>query len=334
MTASADSSILVRETYRFAKLCLAVATAVLLGCESGSGGPTDPTPDPISGPGDFSRTILSGGLERSYELHVPPGWTADGNLPLLLAFHGALSGPAQLRDVSRLDDVADQSGIVVAYPAAALGDWNTGCLMCGSDAVVEEIDDLGFVSDLVNQLAADAGIDRRRVYVIGISNGALFVHYLACAAQDVVTAAASVAATLIAPEHVPVCGGGRAVPIVFFHGSDDTFFPPEGGLAGNNVVNVRLLSIEESVESWVERDGCEVTPEITPLPDTQADETTVVREVYENCDGDAAVVYYAVEGGGHTWPGSPVPSGGALGRTSRDVSASALVVDFFLDHAS
>lgn len=332
MTASADSSTVPRVTGRFARLPAALAIAILLGCESGSAGPADPTPDPISGPGDFSRSILSRGLERSYELHVPPGWTAAGNLPLLLAFHGALSGPAQLRDVSRLNDAADQSGIVVAYPAAALGDWNTGCLQCGSDAVVEEVDDLGFVSDLVDRLAADAGIDRRRVYAIGISNGALFVHHLACSARDVVAAVASVAATMIAPEHVPACGGGRAVPIMFFHGSDDTFFPPEGGLAGNNVVHVRLLSIGESVESWAERDGCEGAPEITPLPDTQEDETTVVRELHAHCDGDTAVVYYAIEGGGHTWPGSPVPSGGALGRTSRDVSASALVVDFFLDH--
>jgi polyhydroxybutyrate depolymerase len=253
-------------------------------------------------------------------------------MPLVLAFHGALSSPAHLRTVSRLDHVADQSGVVVAYPAAALGDWNTECLQCGSDAVLEEIDDLGFVSDLVDQLVADVGIDRRRVYVMGISNGALFVHYLACAAQDLVAAAASVAATLIAPEYVPACDGG-VIPFAFFHGSDDTFFPPEGGFAGNNVVNVRLLSIEQSVASWADRDGCDGGPQVTALPDAEDDGTTVIRELHADCDGDAAVVYYAIEGGGHTWPGSPVPSGAAVGRTSRDVSASALAVDFFLAHA-
>jgi polyhydroxybutyrate depolymerase len=332
MPASADSSAAGRETRRFSELSFVLATALLLGCDSGSGGPTAPTPDPIPGPGDFTRTIHSGGLERSYVLHVPPGWTADSELPLVLAFHGAQSNPVNLRDVSGLDAIADQSGVVVAYPAAALGDWNTECLQCGSDAVVEEIDDLGFVSDLVGQLAADAGIDRRRVYVIGISNGALFVHYLACAAQGVVAAAASVAATLIAPEYVPACGGD-SVPIVFFHGSDDTFFPPEGGFVGNNVVNVRLLSIEESVESWTARDCCDGTPQVTALPDVEDDGTTVVREIHGGCEQGAAVVYYAIEGGGHTWPGSSVPSGGLLGRTSRDVSASPVAVDFFLDHS-
>ena len=330
MTASADSSAAVPHTRQFAALPFLLASALLLGCESGSGGLTEPTPDPVPGPGDFSRTIQSGGLERSYELHVPPGWTTDADLPLVLAFHGVLSSPAQLREVSGLDDVADESGFVVAYPAAALGDWNTECLQCGSDAVVEEIDDLGFVSDLVDRLAADAGIDRRRVYVIGISNGALFVHYLACEAQEIVAAAASVAATLIASEYVPPCSGGE-LPIVFFHGSDDTFFPPEGGFAGNNVVNVRLLSIEESVASWAERNECEGAPAITALPDAEDDGTTVVHELHANCDGGAAVAYYAIEGGGHTWPGSLVPSSGLVGRTSRDVSASESAVDFFLD---
>ncbi|HJU86656.1 MAG TPA: PHB depolymerase family esterase [Gemmatimonadota bacterium] len=332
MTTIADSSAVVREPCRFAGLLLVLATALVPGCDSGSGGPVAPTPDPIPGPGDFTRTIFSGGLQRSYLLHVPSGWTADSKLPLVLAFHGVQSDPVHLRNVSGLDDVADRSGVVIAYPAAALGDWNTGCLQCGSNAVVEEIDDLGFVSDLVEQLAADAGIDRRRVYVIGISNGALFVHRLACAAQGIVAAAASVAATLIAPEYVPACGGGT-LPMLFFHGSDDTFFPPEGRFAGNTVLSVRLLSIGESVDSWADRDGCEGTPRITALPDAEEDGTTVVRTAHADCEAGAVVVYYAVAGGGHTWPGSRVPSGAPLGRTSRDVSASAVAVDFFLDHS-
>ena len=44
-------------------------------------------------------------------------------MPLVLAFHGLQSNPANLRSVSGLDDVADEAGVVVAYPAAALGDW-------------------------------------------------------------------------------------------------------------------------------------------------------------------------------------------------------------------
>jgi polyhydroxybutyrate depolymerase len=314
-----------------AKRGAALLAVLSIACGSGSA-PLGPDPSPVPGPGDYSRTIVSGGLTRSYDLHVPPVWSPGAELPLVLAFHGVQSSPAQLRAASALDPAADELGIMVAYPAAARGDWNTECLECGSDAVLDEIDDLGFVLDLIDQLEADVGIDTRRVYVIGISNGALFVHYLACAAQRSVTAAASVAATLIAPMHIPSCDAARPVPIAFFLGSDDTFFPPEGRLAGNEIVHVRLLSIEESVETWVERDRCSGASESEALPDVHDDGTRVRRERYADCASGAEVVYYAIEGGGHTWPGSPLQSGGLVGRTSREISASGIALRFFLDH--
>lgn len=306
--------------------------ALLTACGS-STEPAGPEPNPVPGPGDYTRAIATDGLTRSYVLHVPPAWSLDAELPLVLAFHGAQSSPAQLRAASALDAAADELGAVVAYPAAALGDWNTECLECGSDAVLEEIDDLGFVRDLIDRLEADLGIDRRRVYVIGISNGALFVHYLACAAQGSVAAAASVAATLIAPVHVPSCDGMRPVPIAFFLGSEDSFFPPAGRLAGNEIVHVRLLSIEETVATWVERDGCSGAVASEELPDVHDDGTAVRRDRYSDCPAGVEVVYYAIDGGGHTWPGSPLPSGGLIGRTSREISASDIALRFFLDHA-
>jgi polyhydroxybutyrate depolymerase len=313
------------------RLALSALALAALSCQDGPG-PAGPDSDPVPGPGLYSRTILSGDLERSYLLHVPMGWSAGTDLPLVLAFHGVGSDPANLRTVAGLGAVADELGFLVAYPAAATGDWNTECLECGSNAVVDEIDDLGLVSDLVDRIDADVGVDRRRVYAVGISNGALFVHYLACAAQGTITAVASVAATLLAPEDVPACGDERPVPIVFFLGSDDTFFPPAGKLAGNDVVHVRLLSIAESVATWAARDGCDTGPEITELPDLEDDGTTVRRERHSGCDGGAEVVYYAIRGGGHTWPGSGVASGGIVGRTSREISASETAGRFFLEH--
>lgn len=314
------------------RLAIYAFALAALGCQGGGDGPVGPDPDPVPGPGLYGRAILSGGLQRSYLLHVPAGWSAGADLPLVLAFHGAGSDPTNLRTVSGLGAVADELDFLVAYPEAATGDWNTECLECGSDAVVDEIDDLGLVSDLVDRIDADIGVDRRRVYAVGISNGALFVHYLACAAQGTITAVASVAATLLAPEHVPACEDVRPVPIAFFLGSDDTFFPPEGKLAGNDIVHVRLLSIAESVAAWTARDGCDDPPAVTELPDLEDDGTTVRRERYSGCDGGAEVVYYAIEGGGHTWPGSGVASGGLLGRTSHEISASDIAARFFLEH--
>ena len=72
-------------------------------------------------------------------LHVPARWTPGARLPLVLAFHGAASDPQNLRAVSGLDAVADERDVLVAYPEAAVGDWNTQCLECGSNAVVDDV---------------------------------------------------------------------------------------------------------------------------------------------------------------------------------------------------
>ena len=306
---------------------------LLAACSGGGPGPTALTPDPVPGPGDYARSLSSGELDRSYGLHVPAGWTPGSESPLVLAFHGIQSGPANLRTVSGLDAVADDHGVVVAYPAAARGDWNTECLDCGSDAVVDQIDDVGFVADLIDRIDAAVGVARRRVYAIGISNGALFVHHLACASRSHFAGVASVAATLLAQEYVPACGGGRGLPFAFFLGSNDTFFPPEGRLAGNDLIHVRLLSIEESVATWAGRNGCAGAPAVTELPDLEDDGTTVSRHRHAACADGAEVVYYSIQGGGHTWPGSPTAGGGAVGRVSREISASETAVRFFLDHA-
>ena len=151
---------------RLAIYALALAA---LGCQGGGDGPVGPDPDPVPAPGLYSRAILSGGLQRSYLLQVPTGWSAGADLPLVLAFHGAGSDPTNLRTVSGLGAVADELDFLVAYPEAATGDWNTECLECGSNAVVDEIDDLGLVSDLVDRIDADVGVDRRRVYAVGNS---------------------------------------------------------------------------------------------------------------------------------------------------------------------
>jgi polyhydroxybutyrate depolymerase len=71
---------------------------------------------------------------------------------------------------------------------------------------------------------------------------------------------------------------------------------------------------------------------VTDLPDAHDDGTTVRRETYTGCDAGAEVVYYEIEGGGHTWPGASAPGGGGVGLTSREISASEIALRFFLDH--
>jgi polyhydroxybutyrate depolymerase len=53
---------------------------------------------------------------------------------------------------------------------------------------------------------------------------------------------------------------------------------------------------------------------------------------YENCADEAAVVLYAIQHGGHTWPGGKPMPDWLVGRTSRGVDATSPMWAFFREH--
>ena len=147
-----------------------------------------------------------------------------------------------------------------------------------------------------------------------------------------IAAFASVGATALEPDAVPPCAPAADVPIVFFHGSLDPSFPPEGRTFGDGPTEVSTLSIDETLAAWVERNDCRPsTPQRTELPDVEPDGTTTARVSWSGCDR-GELTFYEITGGGHTWPGSPVDFNDFLGPDSRDVAASQVIVDFFLSH--
>lgn len=314
-----------------------VVTAVLgvgiaLGCTGGSGeSPIEP--DPVVGPGDFQRELTVDGRIRSYSLHVPSQIGSGSELPLLIAFHGIPSDAEEMRRITDLDAVADARGFIVAYPNA-IDNWNNGCEDCNSSSFNLGIDDVKFVRRLVDRLTADMPVDRRRIYGTGFSNGALFVHRLACDAADLFAALASVAATSLEPGAVPACAPSRPVSILFMHGTADPSFPPEGRTFGQEPFAIRSLSIDATVATWTDRNGCAPVAMVRRLPDLTNDGTTVHTETYSGCRDGVAIVYYAIEGGGHTWPGSPGVFQGFLGVKSLDIEASEEIADFFLSHSA
>lgn len=320
---------------RYTVLAGGLAAALASGaCSSSSN--TGPPADPIDMPGDFVRSIDSGGRTRSFRIHIPMAALSGTPAPLFLVFHGIPSSAAQIETISDFNRLSNDRGFVVVYPAA-VEDWNTGCPDCpGSIAADLRVDDVGFVKDLIRQVSAVLNIDTRRVYAAGFSNGALFVHRLTCEATGEITAFASVAATLIEEEAVPPCQPQRRAPLIAFHGSLDPSFPPGGRRFeerpfGGDVVEVNLLSIDESVALWASRNGCGPSPIITILPDLANDGTTIERHDYAGCAG-AEFVFYSIDGGGHTWPGAPVNFAPFLGPKSDDIVASEVMAEFFLHH--
>jgi polyhydroxybutyrate depolymerase len=282
---------------------------------------------PAEGEGNFAGTLKSDGVERSYSVHTPPGFEATDSLPLLIALHGVPGTGLTMRIITGFDAIADELRFVVAYPDAAFGEWTVGCECSSAEA--EGVQDTRFVSDLVDELHGRLGIDRSRVSVAGFSQGALMSFRLGCELASQLRGIAAIAATMLA-NITSRCAPAAPMPIVVMHGTDDSEFPP-GGRVGTTVTSI---SIDATVETWVALNECDAIPTVVMEPDTADDGTLVRRETYGLCRGGSEVVTYFIEGGGHTWPGSPAEFGTSLGTESQDIDASRTIAEFFLRFAA
>ena len=278
--------------------------------------------DTITTPGDYERILEVDGLQRSYELHVPPGADLTSRLPLVVVMHGVPVGEG-MRVYSGMDAVSDELGFVVAYPKAS-AEWAVGCDLCTS-AVRRGVNDIRFFNRMLDKIAAELPIDDSRVYAAGFSQGALMAHHLACAAPERFAAFASVAATMLVSE-ASDCRPSRLRPIAFVHGTADAEFPVEGRARSDELV--QSLSLDVTLKFWADRLGCAETPETTLLPDVADDETRVRRHLYRSCSADLRL--YEVEGGGHTWPGGRKNAPEYIsGKSTKEIDANQIIWDFF-----
>ena len=280
---------------------------------SGCGGQSSPGTathtTAVDGDGVLGQWVASQGLQRTYGLHVPPSCGGTRPCPLILAFHGA-GGTHAFAESVGLFRAGDRGGFVVAAPDGIAGDWALGCGGC-TVADQSGISDLRFVATLVTHLSRNLAIDTARVYATGRSDGGIFTHRLAC--NYPLAGAAVVAGKLFDAQ---ACLPARAVPLIAFHGTADAVIPFTLG-AG-------------AVQYWAGLDGCAATPTVTALPDLANDGTTVTRQDFAPCRDRAEVSLFAIEGGGHNWPGSPTAE--SAGLQTHDLEASEQIVDFFNRH--
>ena len=155
------------------------------------GGSGAPGSCPANGwkPGDQQKlTLTFGGLDRTYDVHIPASYTGTTPVPLVMTIHGAHNTTSMVRTWSKMNAVSDQSGFIVVYPQG-VDCWNAGFTIGGCAAAP---DDVGFLKAVVADVESHACIDPKRVYATGISNGSMMSQYLACQASDVFAAVAGV----------------------------------------------------------------------------------------------------------------------------------------------
>ncbi len=264
-------------------------------------------------------SIVSGGERRSYLLHVPAGYDPATPVPLVISIHGFAEWPAHQMQISRWNDLADQNGFIVVYPAGTgfPRRWRAGG---GSSA--NAMQDVTFIADLIDALAARYNIDRTRIYANGLSNGGGMSYRLACQLADRIAAAGSVSGALLFP--LSACQPSRPVPLIAFHGTADRIVPYAGGPSRS--FDLPFPNIPDWIAAYAVRSGCAATA--APLP--ERGEVTGIQ--YSGCRAGAEVIFYTIAGGGHAWPGGvPLPRF-IVGQTSQAIDATAVMWEFFSRH--
>ena len=260
--------------------------------------------------GDETATLRSGGVDRTYILHVPKSYDGSRGVPLVVNLHGFGSNARQQAIYSGLPAKGDAEGFITVTPNGT-GTPQRWALGGGSD--------IDFARDLLDSLEAQLCIDASRVYAAGISNGSGFAQQLACAMPDRIAAVGAVAA-MVYPLR---CAGTRAIPIIAFFGTEDPCVPYTGGTSKCGLM-LPIPAVEDAARDWAKHNNCDPSP-------ANANVSANVRTItYISCQDDAFVVLVVIEGGGHTWPGSiDVPR---LGATTHEISATDQMWRFFAAH--
>ncbi len=245
---------------------------------------------------DRAGTLQSGGITRSFEIHLPPNYMSTSP-PVVILFHRAGGDGFDMRLLSSFDIESNYYGFLAVYPYAVT-DWAYGCDCTSAEA--DSVDDVQFVLDLLDTLEVDYNINRDSVFVAGFAEGALMAQKVICDASDSFAGLATVGATMSVPV-AEVCAPSREMPVIMVHGKQDDEFPWDGA---PNLGALSLLSADSTVGFWATQNGCgdRVASEYVGY-DTYYN-FDVYREGFEACPTGGNVVLYRMDGVGavHGWP--------------------------------
>lgn len=274
--------------------------------------------------GTVEATLDVGGRTREYLLHAPTS-PSTGPRPLVLVLHGRAGTAVNTEDETRFSAIADREGFVVAYPDGVKRSWHDR--REEGPAAEENVDDVGFISALIDKLVKEQNVDPKRVYAAGISNGGMMSFRLACELNDKIAAIAPVIALM--PEKQE-CTPARPIPIAIFAGDDDPLVPYNGGEVADD--KGRVISADATRARFAEMNGCE--PIDYDVTKDDVDDGTSLREMaHTKCKEGAEVRLFTFRGAGHAYPGgSQYLPKAVIGKVSRELDASEAIWSFFKRH--
>lgn len=288
-------------------------------------------PDAL-GPGDHRRTITVDNLKRGHWIHVPPKYDPMQPAPVVLALHGMGMDAKMMEFFTGLNKTADENNFITVYPngtgpGGLLLTWNAG-LFPGDLNKKDKADDIKYLGKVLDDVESVLKVNKKRIYVTGMSNGGMMSYRLASEMSERVAAIAPVAGTMALEKYEPK----RPVPVIHFHGTKDTLVPFNGPDRKKDIGKLlRFRSVDASILACVKANGGEETVAESDV-DVKEEKLKVKRKTYSCAKGKADVVLYIIENGGHTWPGSQLAPA-FLGLSTRNFSANDVMWEFLRKQA-
>lgn len=262
-------------------------------------------------PRDLTReeSIEVGGLRRTFRYYQAP--TAGKLQPMVLLFHGNGGSSRQVLGLNGKTapnkiwlEIANRERLTIVVPEGTdEGVDERGWNDCRADAPTNpKVDDVAFVSALIDRFVKEKGVDAKRVFAAGLSNGGHMAMRLAIELADKVTAVGVVAATLPAKTQCSAPTAKKSV--LFMNGTKDPILPFAGGTIGKpSSGRGTALSADKAIQFWLRANQQSSQNRSSRMPDWDPlDTTTVTKKIYGENDRGIQIAFYEIEGGGHTEP--------------------------------
>ncbi len=284
------------------------------------------------------QALEFGARERTYLLHAPSCYKKGTLIPLVFAFHGGGGTGEAAETQSGLSEKAEEACFIVVYPdgVSKFGipgrrQYWASCT-ARTESRSEGIDDVGFISALIDKLSREYSIDPRMIYATGLSNGAQMSYRLACELSDKIAAIAPIGSGMVVEDCEPV----RPVPVMHFHGTADPGWPYIGGV-GCFTADI-FPPVRETIHQWIVLNNCSENARVT------YQKGGAVCRTHVPCGENAEVALCTIDGGGHVWPGGyAFPSeqkipwdsecalgkGNGVGGVTQDINAPDAMWEFF-----
>lgn len=271
------------------------------------------------------KTIMVNGMKRSYYVFLPPNYNSKKSYPVLFVFHGGLRNANSILETTGFRNYQEEYNFILIAPNG-LGRFNQETFLtwdaghCSGYAHYLHADEPLFTKSIIEQVSKLYNIDKKRIYLTGMSNGAMLCYKLVRTLPGKFAGIAVVSGAMNHDRTLPT----KPIPVIIFHGTADRRVLYNGGTPLDFFEEKCRIDkpVSHAVDFWVKNNKCSAKP-------IKTKKGNIIVEKYINCENNANVIVYTIIGGKHAWPGGKKDS--IIGdKVSKEINASKVILDAFI----